>query len=114
MQEYLPPELQELVKELLDEKVYNSFEKIVHDALWLLRDRHLLYKVKRKELLALLDVGIQQAERGEVAPLVIGEIKAKAALQPYQTQDQESPTCDGLVDGELAFARLYERIKATE
>ena len=81
MQQHLPPELRELVKELLDEKVYNSFEEIVHDALWLLRDRHLLYKVKRDELRALLDVGIQQAERGEV------------------------------VDGELAFARLYERIK---
>jgi antitoxin ParD1/3/4 len=68
------------VKELIDEKVYNSFEEIVHDALWLLREQHLLYKVKRDELRALLDVGIQQADRGEV------------------------------VDGELALARLYERI----
>lgn len=81
MQEHLPPELQEMVKELIDSGAYPCFEEIVHDALWLARDRFLLNKVKRDELRALLEVGIRQAERGEV------------------------------VDGELAFARLHERIK---
>lgn len=81
MQEHLPKELQEMVRELLDSGAYPRFEEIVHDALWLMRDRHLLYKVKRDELRALLDVGIQQVERGE------------------------------LVEGELVFAKLQERIK---
>lgn len=81
MQEHLPPELKDMVKELLDSGTYHSFEEIVHDALWLARDRFLLHKVKREELLALLDVGIQQVERGEV------------------------------VEGELVFAKLQERIK---
>lgn len=81
MQEHLPPELRDMVKELIDTGVYHDFEEIVHDALWLARDRFLLYKVKRDELRALLDVGIQQAERGEV------------------------------VEGELVFAKLQERIK---
>ena len=80
MQEHLPPELREMVKELIDSGAYHSFEEIVHDALWLARDRFLLYKVKREELRALLEVGIQQAERGEV------------------------------VEGELVFAKLQERI----
>ena len=81
MQEHLPPELRDMVKELIDSGSYSDFEEIVHDALWLARDRFLLYKVKREELRALLDVGIQQVERGEV------------------------------VEGELVFAKLQERIK---
>lgn len=81
MQEHLPPELREMVKELIDAGTYHCFEEIVHDALWLARDHFLLYKVKRDELRALLDVGIQQAERGEV------------------------------VEGELVFAKLLERAK---
>ena len=93
MQEHLPSELRELVKELIDEKVYNSFEEIVHDALWMMRDRHLLYKVKRDELRALLDVGIQQADRGQVAPLDMEEIKAKAVLRLQQEQEQEAVSC---------------------
>ncbi|HTU21149.1 MAG TPA: hypothetical protein VMG10_24055 [Gemmataceae bacterium] len=93
MQEHLPPELKDMVKELLDSGTYHSFEEIVHEALWLARDRFLLYKVKREELLALLDVGIQQAERGEVAPLDIEAIKAKAALQLQQEQEQEAAPC---------------------
>ena len=81
MQEHLPPELREMIKELIDSGAYHSFEEIVHEALWLARDRFLLYKVKRDELRALLDVGIQQAERGE------------------------------LIDGELVFTKLKARIQ---
>ncbi|HTU93876.1 MAG TPA: hypothetical protein VMF69_27595 [Gemmataceae bacterium] len=93
MQEHLPKELQEMVKELIDSGTYHSFEEIVHDALWLARDRFLLYKVKREELRALLEVGIQQAERGEVAPLDMEAIKAKAALRLQQEQEQEAAAC---------------------
>jgi antitoxin ParD1/3/4 len=81
MQEHLPKELQDMVQELIDSGAYHCFEEIVHDALWLARDRFLLYKVKREELRSLLEVGIRQAERGE------------------------------LVEGELVFAKLQERIK---
>ncbi len=93
MQEHLPPELQDLVKELIDEKVYNTFEEIVRDALWSMRDRHFSYKVKRDELRAMLDVGIQQAERGEVAPLDTVKIKAKAVRRLQQEQEQDAVPC---------------------
>jgi len=89
MQEHLPPELQDMVKELLDSGTYHNFEEIVHDALWLARDRFLLYKVKREELLALLEVGIRQAERGEVAPLGMEAIKAKAAKKVIQSRERQ-------------------------
>jgi antitoxin ParD1/3/4 len=80
MEMQLPKELQELIQELVDNGTYLAPEEVIHDALWLLRDRYLLYKVKREELRALLDVGIQQAERGE------------------------------LIEGELVFAKLKEKI----
>jgi antitoxin ParD1/3/4 len=89
----LPKELEALVQELMDSGMYLAPEEVVHDALWLLRDRHLLYKVKREELRALLDVGIQQAERGEVAPLDMEAIKAKAALRLQQEQDKDAAPC---------------------
>ncbi len=93
MQEHLPKELQEMIQELIDSGAYHTFEEIVHDALWLIRDRHLLYKVKRDELRALLDVGIQQVERGEVGPLDMQAIKAKAALRLQQEQEQDAASC---------------------
>jgi Arc/MetJ-type ribon-helix-helix transcriptional regulator len=64
MQEHLPPELRDMVKELIDCGAYPNFE--------------------REELRALLDVAIQQSGRGEVAPLDMGAIKAKAALRLQQ------------------------------
>lgn len=93
MQEHLPPELRDMVKELIDSGTYHCFEEIVHDALWLARDHFLLYKVKREELRALLEIGIRQAERGEVAALDMEAIKAKAALRLQQEQEQEAASC---------------------
>lgn len=93
MQQHLPPELRDMVKELIDSGAYHCFEEIVHDALWMARDRFLLHKVKREELRALLEVGIRQVERGEVAPLDIAPIKAKAALRLQQEQEQEAAAC---------------------
>ncbi len=81
MQVPLPKELEELVQELIENGVYHTRDEVVHASLWLLRDRYLLYKVKREELRALLDVGIQQSERGE------------------------------LIEGELVFAKLMEKIQ---
>ncbi len=89
MQEHLPSELREMVKELIDTGVYCDFEEIVHDALWLARDRFLLNKVKRDELMALLEVGIRQAENGQVAPLDMKAIKAKAAIRLQEEQEQD-------------------------
>jgi hypothetical protein len=43
-----------------------------------------------EELRKLLDVAIQQSERGEVAPLDMKAIKAKAALRLQQEQVQNT------------------------
>ncbi len=93
MQMHLPKELEELVQELIDNGLYPTREEVIHSALWLLRDSYALYKVKRDELRDLLDVGIQQAERGQLAPLDMETIKAKAALRLQQEQAQDAAAC---------------------
>lgn len=93
MQIQLPKELEAFVQELIESGTYLAPSQIVHDALWLLKDHIALYKVKREELRKLIDVGIQQAERGEVAPLDMQAIKAKAALLLQQEQQPEPAAC---------------------
>jgi putative addiction module CopG family antidote len=61
----LSKEHQEFVDQLLKDGTYEQLDLIVHDALWLLKDHLALRRVKEQELRALLQVGIDQAERGE-------------------------------------------------
>jgi antitoxin ParD1/3/4 len=93
MQVYLPAELEAFVQRLIDSGAYCAPSEVVHDALWLLKDQADLYKVKLVELRKLIAVGIEQADRGEVAPLNMEAIKAKAALRLQQEQDQNITAC---------------------
>jgi Arc/MetJ-type ribon-helix-helix transcriptional regulator len=56
---------QEFVDQLLKNGTYEHLDFIIDDALWLLRDHLALRRVKEQELRELLQVGIDQAERGE-------------------------------------------------
>jgi antitoxin ParD1/3/4 len=75
-----------------------------------------------EELRKLIEVGIQQSERGEVAPLDMEAIKAKAALRLQQEQELaelkkllavgiEQADRGELIDGEIVFAKLWEKIR---
>lgn len=75
-----------------------------------------------EELQKLIDVAIQQAERGEVAPLDMEAIKAEAALRLQQEQELaelkkliavgiEQADRGELIDGEIIFAKLWEKIR---
>jgi antitoxin ParD1/3/4 len=81
MQIHLSKELEEFIQQLIKSGVYEDASEVVHDALWLLRDRAALHKIKLEELRQLIAVGIEQADRGE------------------------------LIDGELVFAKLQEKIR---
>ena len=77
----VPAALQAFVQELIDSGAYEGLEEIIEDALWLLKDRADLHKLKYAELRKLIAVGIEQADRGQVAPLDMEAIKAKAGLR---------------------------------
>ena len=81
MQIHLPAELEAFVQQLIESGAYGTPSEIVHDALWLLKDHEVLRGAKLAELRELIAVGVEQAERGQAAPLDMEAIKAKAALR---------------------------------
>jgi antitoxin ParD1/3/4 len=89
----LPAELEAFVQELIASGMYEHPDMIVHDALWLLKDQVALYKVKQEELRKLIAVGIEQLDRGQVAPLDMEAIMAKAAVRLQQIKEQEANEC---------------------
>jgi antitoxin ParD1/3/4 len=62
----LPLDLEQFLQQLLDEKVFDSPDAAVADALYLLKDQYELFRVKRAELERELKIGLEQADRGEL------------------------------------------------
>jgi Arc/MetJ-type ribon-helix-helix transcriptional regulator len=73
----LAAEQEALVRELLDAGHFDSPAEAVEAALGLLKDQYELYKIKHAELKQLIAVGIEQADRGQVAPLDMEAVKAR-------------------------------------
>jgi len=84
MQMRLPKDLEVFVQQLIEGGHFGSQAEAIEAGLWLLKDQHELYKVKREELRKLIAVGIGQADRGEVAPLDMEAILAKAMSRVQQ------------------------------
>jgi antitoxin ParD1/3/4 len=74
----LPPGLEAFVRDQINTGCYPSPEEMVHEALWLLKDRADLRALKLAELRKQIAIGIEQADRGEVAPLDMNAILAEA------------------------------------
>jgi antitoxin ParD1/3/4 len=81
MQVHLPAELEAFVQRLIDRGLFSAPGQVFEAALWLLKDQADLHEVKLAELKTRIAVGIEQADRGE------------------------------LIDGELVFSRLREKIE---
>jgi len=73
----LSPSLEHFVQEKVESGGYQSANEVISDALRLLqehaRPREELIEQLRKEI----DIGLEQADRGEVAPLDVESIKAR-------------------------------------
>ena len=74
----LTPELESLVQEKLRTGMYHSASEVVREALRLLRERDELRQVGLVELRKEIAVGLEQANRGQTAPLNVKAIKSKA------------------------------------
>jgi antitoxin ParD1/3/4 len=62
----LPPDLKQFVQHLVDERVFDSPDAAIADALYLLKDQYELFRVKRAELERELMAGLEEADRGEL------------------------------------------------
>jgi len=73
----LTPELEQLVSDKVKSGLYNSASEVVREALRLLKEQDALKAYRLEELRREIAVGLQQADRGEVAPLDIAAIQAE-------------------------------------
>ena len=65
----LTPELEQLIHQKLTSGRYQSASEVVREALRLLEERDQLRALRLEELRSEIRVGIEQADRGETAPL---------------------------------------------
>jgi Arc/MetJ-type ribon-helix-helix transcriptional regulator len=89
----LPAQLQPFVKELVESGAYLCEGEVLEHALWLLKDHLDLQKIKTAELKKLVAVGVEQADRGQVAPLDMEAVKAQAADRLRHEQAKEAGEC---------------------
>jgi antitoxin ParD1/3/4 len=73
----LTPELEKLVRQKVDSGLYLSASEVVREALRLLEERDRMRALKSEEIRKEIQVGIDQAERGESAPLDLPATLAK-------------------------------------
>lgn len=76
----LPPDLEEWVKVKVQSGQYNSVSEVIHHGLYLMQDRDALRQIKLERLRKDIAVGIEAAERGEVAPLDVEDIIAQGKM----------------------------------
>ena len=74
----LTPELEAMVAEKVKSGLYNSASEVVREGLRLVREQDQLREIRLNELRAEIQIGIDQADRGESKPLDIEALKAEA------------------------------------
>ncbi len=74
----LTPELEAMVAEKVKSGLYNSASEVVREGLRLVREQDQLREIRLNELRAEIQIGIDQADRGECKPLDIEALKAEA------------------------------------
>ena len=65
----LTPELERLIDEKVESGLYPSASEVVREALRLLEERDKVQALRFEEVRREIQIGIDQADRGEVAPL---------------------------------------------
>ena len=83
----LTPELEKLVNEKVRSGMYSSASEVVREALRLLKEQEELRRRRLEELRRDVGIGLEQANRGEVAPLDIAKIKSRLRKR-LQEQDR--------------------------
>ena len=74
----LTPQLEALVKDKVNNGLYRSASEVIREGLRLLQEQDELREARLAELRKDIAVGIEQADRGDVATLDADSIKAKA------------------------------------
>src|SRR5581483_6378523 len=84
----LTPELEEFVVQKVQSGLYQTASEVVRDGLRLLRERDELHRQKLDELRKDIAVGIDEIDRGKVAPLDARETLARARKKRQGTRKE--------------------------
>ena len=86
----LTPELVQIINNKVETGLYLSASEVVREALQLLEERDKLQEMKLAELRRDIQVGIDQADRGELldGPEVFDKIRAKYAMETNDGHDR--------------------------
>lgn len=95
----LPPELERFVQNQVDQGNFPTEEEVVCEALRLLQRNEAFDRLKLEELRQFVAVGLEQAERGEVAPLDMAAIRAEGRRRLAQQERGELAHAPRTSDG---------------
>ena len=70
----LPTELEELVNAKIQSGQYHSAGEVIRESLRLLEEKDMLRQIKLEQLRKDIAIGIEQADRGDLAPLDVEDI----------------------------------------
>lgn len=77
----LPGDLHAFVQAQVDCGAYATHNEVVREALTLLRERNQLREIRLQRLRGDVQIGLDQIENGDVAPLRIDEIKDRVRAE---------------------------------
>ena len=87
----LTRELEKLVNAKVQSGMYSSASEVVREALRLLKEQGELRQRRLEELRKEIAIGLEQANRGEVAPLSVRELKHRLNKRLRQARSVKNP-----------------------
>ena len=85
----LTNEMSEFVKQQVDSGMYQTASEVMREGVRLLQQREQLRQIRIEELRKQVAVGIQQADRGDVAPLDFDAIRAEGRRMLAEMENGE-------------------------
>ena len=86
----LPPQLEETIRRKVQSGAYASASDVLARALELLEEHEQLREIRLRKLREQVQVGLDQAQRGEVSELDFEQIKAEARRRHEAARRKES------------------------
>ena len=84
----LPAELEELVNAKIQSGQYHSAGEVIREGLRLLEEKDTLRQIKLEQLRRDIAIGIEQADRGDLAPLDVEDIIARGKKRLAEVKPQ--------------------------
>jgi antitoxin ParD1/3/4 len=84
----LPSELEDLVNAKIQSGQYQSAGEVIREGLRLLEEKDILRQIKLDQLRKDIAIGIEQADRGDLAPLDVEDIIARGKQRLVEAKAQ--------------------------